>query len=147
MKCIETFYQATMRAIFLIIAVPTFSLAGMHIDNTFRFSSDEIVKFIALFIVSLAGGISSAFIKTSFDKNMTYPNLAKIWVGTALGTVSGLMMMEYFKLGLFSSLLPSLLIASLGAPIMVFYLVWFGNEEMQAEIKKKLKDKIGMNRE
>lgn len=146
MNQIESFWQATMRALFILIAFPAFSLAGAQIDNNLRLGHEDLVKFIALFIVSLSGGISSAFIRTSFDKSMSYPHLAKVWVGTSIGTVSGLLMLEYFKMGLFSSLLPSLLIASLGAPIMVFYLIWFANEEMQTEIKEKIKEKVGMNK-
>ena len=146
MKRIETIYQATMRALFVLIALPTFTLAGMKLDSTLQVDSEQAFKFIALFVTAFAGGISSVFVKTSFDTNMNHPNAAKIWVGTCLGTTSGLLALEQLSFGLFSILLPVFVIASLGAPIMVFYLMWLSNEETQAEIKEKIKEKVGMKK-
>lgn len=118
----------------------------MKLDSTLQVDSEQAFKFIALFITAFAGGISSVFVKTSFDANMNYPNAAKIWVGTCLGTASGLLVLEQLSFGLFSILLPVFVIASLGAPIMVFYLMWLSNEETQAEIKEKIKEKVGMKK-
>lgn len=146
MTKIETFYQATMRFLFILISLPTFTLAGVQLDNTLQIDSEYVLKLVSLFIISIAGGVSSSFIKTSFDESMKSPAISKILIGAFLGTTSGLLMVEQFNLGFFSTLLPVFVVASLAAPIMVFYLSWFSNKETQEEIKAKIKERMGVDK-
>jgi len=146
MTQIETFYQATMRFLFILISLPTFTFAGVKLDNTLQIDSEYVLKLSSLFIISIAGGISSSFIRTSFDESMKNPAISKILIGAFLGTTSGLLMVEQFNLGFFSTLLPVFVVASLAAPIMVFYLSWFSNKETQEEIKAKIKERMGVDK-
>lgn len=147
---IESFKQALMRTLFLFLAMPTFVMAGVKIDNTISIDAGLTIKFISIVIASLCGGISSTFVNTSFDDGIKHPNLFKIFVGTTLGTCSGMLILDQFSFGIFSMVLPIFIIASLGAPIMVFYLMWLSNPETQAEIKEQIKqkvrDKLGVNK-
>lgn len=143
MNTINNIKQAFLRMLFLFISLPAVTWAGVKIDNVVVIDQDLTVKIISIFLAALAGGISSSFVKTSFDENAKYPIVFKIFVGVFLGGFSGLVALEHFSLGIFTLLLPSFIIASLGAPIMVFYLLWLSDAETQAEIKDKIKDKIG----
>lgn len=142
-KQISTFYQAFMRTLFLLICLPAVTWAGVKVDNVLVIDQNLTLKIISIFVAALFGGISSSFVKTSFDDNLKSPIIAKIFAGICLGGFSGLIALEHFGLGIFTILLPSFIIASLGAPIMVFYLLWLSDAETQAEIKEKIKDKIG----
>ncbi len=142
-KQISTFYQAFMRTLFLLICLPAVTWAGVKVDNVLVIDQNLTLKIISIFVAALAGGISSSFVKTSFDDNAKYPVIFKMFVGLFLGGFSGLVALEHFGLGIFTLLLPSFLIASLGAPIMVFYLLWLSDAETQTEIKEQIKNKIG----
>ena len=142
MKSIKSIKQATMRALFIFVSMPAVTWAGMKVDNTLQVDQSMVVKIIALFLASFCGGVSSTFVKTSFDDGMSYPRVAKIWIGTCLGAFSGLIALDQFSFGIFSIILPTFIIASLGAPIMVFYLMWLSNPETQAEIKEQIKQKV-----
>lgn len=130
--------------------MPAVTWAGMRIDKHIEIDQGLSLKVIALLFASICGGISSLFVETSFDKNMKYPNLAKVFIGTCLGTCSGLLFVDQLQFGIFSIVLPTFIVASLGAPIMVFYLMWLSSPETQAEIKeqitKKVKDKFGVDK-
>lgn len=141
MKVIKSFKQATLRALFILISMPAVTWAGVKIDNTLEFDTGMIVKIVSLFLASFCGGVSSLFVNTSFDQSMKNPRLAKIWIGTFLGAFSGLIALDYFNFGIFTILLPTFFVASLGAPIMVFYLMWLSDPETQAEIKESIKAK------
>jgi len=149
-KTIRSLKQALMRTIFLFISMPTIVWAGVKIDNTISIDAGITIKAICIALASLCGGISSTFVNTSFDDGIKRPNLFKIFVGTCLGTCSGFLILDQFNLGIFSMILPTFIIASLGAPIMVFYLMWLSNPETQAEIKEQIKqkvrDKLGVNK-
>ena len=142
MKVISNIRQALVRTLFILLSMPAVTWAGVKIDNTLTIDYTLSLKVIALFIASLCGGISSTFVKTSFDDGINYPNLFKIFVGTCLGTCIGLAVIDNFSLGIFSIILPVFIVASLGAPIMVFYLMWLSNPETQAEIKEQIKQKV-----
>ena len=142
MKVISDFKQATHRALFILLCMPAATMAGFKIDDTFTIDSTISIKVIALFITSLCGGISSTFVKTSFDDGIAHPNLFKVFVGACLGTASGLLVVDNFNFGVFSIMLPVFVVASLGAPIMVFYLMWLSNPETQLEIKEQIKQKV-----
>ena len=142
MKVISNIRQAIVRTLFILLSMPAVTWAGVKIDNTLTIDHTLSLKVIALFITSLCGGISSTFFKTSFDDGINYPNLFKIFVGTFLGTCAGLAVIDNSTLGIFSIILPVFIVASLGAPIMVFYLMWLSNPETQAEIKEQIKQKV-----
>ena len=142
MKVISNIRQAIVRTLFILLSMPAVTWAGVEIDNTLTIDHALSLKVIALFIASLCGGMSSTFVKTSFDDGINYPNLFKIFVGTCLGTCTGLAVIDNFSLGIFSIILPVFIVASLGAPIMVFYLMWLSNPETQAEIKEQIKQKV-----
>lgn len=150
MRVISDFKQATYRVFFILLCMPAATIAGFKIDNTLTIDSTLSIKVVSLFLASLCGGISSTFVKTSFDDGIKHPNLFKIFVGACLGTCSGLLVIDSFNFGLFSIMLPVFVVASLGAPIMVFYLMWLSNPETQAEIKEQIKqkvrDKLGVNK-
>lgn len=150
MKSISDVKQATLRALFIFLSMPAVTWAGVKIDNTLDIDTTLILKIASLLVASFWGGVSSALIPTSFDQNMPSPKFTKIWIGTALGLIVGLTMLMHFNFGLFASLLPSFIVGSLGAPIMVFYLMWLSNPETQAEIKeqikKKVQDKLGVSK-
>lgn len=131
-----------MRALFIFMSMPAVTWAGVKIDNTFSIDHTLSIKILALFISAFVGGVSSTFVETSFDSNMRYPRLAKIWIGTFLGGFSGLIALDYFSLGIFTIILPTYVVATLGAPIMVFYLMWLSNPETQVEIKETIKQKV-----
>ena len=114
MKVIKSFKQATLRALFIFISMPAVTWAGVKIDNTLEFDTGIIVKTVSLFLASFCGGISSLFVNTSFDQSMKNPRLAKIWIGTFLGAFSGLIALDYFALGIFTVILPTFVIATLG---------------------------------
>lgn len=147
MKVISNARQATLRTFFILISIPTMAFAGVTIDESLDIDTNFIIKIALIFIASFWGGVSSALIPTSFDSNMPNPKFTKIWIGTALGSLSGWGLLSHFNLGLFAATLPSFVIGSLGAPIMVFYLMWFSSAEAQAElrevIKQKVREKIG----
>lgn len=142
MKVISNIRQALVRTLFILLSMPAVTWAGVKIDNTLTIDHTLSLKVIALFIASLCGGISSTFVKTSFDDGIKCPNLFKVFVGTCLGTCTGLAVIDNFSLGIFSIILPVFIVASLGAPIMVFYLMWLSNPETQAEIKEQIKQKV-----
>ena len=143
MRAISNIKQALLRTLFLFISLPTVTWAGIKIDNTISIDQDLTIKILSLFLAAFVGGVSSSFVATSFDNGVRYPILFKIFVGTFLGAFSGLIALDYFALGIFTVILPTFVIATLGAPIMVFYLMWLSDAETQAEIKEKIKDKIG----
>ena len=143
MRAISNIKQALLRTLFLFISLPTVTWAGIKIDNTISIDQDLTIKILSLFLAAFVGGVSSSFVATSFDNVVRYPVLFKIFVGTFLGAFSGLIALDYFALGIFTVILPTFVIATLGAPIMVFYLMWLSDAETQAEIKEKIKDKIG----
>lgn len=122
--------------------MPAVTYAGVKLDSTLQLDHTLAMKVIALFIASFCGGVSSLFIHTSFDQNMKNPRLAKVWIGTFLGAFSGLIALDQFSFGIFSIILPTFVIASLGAPIMVFYLMWLSDPATQAEIKEEILQKI-----
>lgn len=142
MKVISNFRQATLRALFILISMPVVTWAGVKVDNVLTIDHTLSLKIISLFIASLCGGISSTFVKTSFDDGIKHASIFKVFVGLCLGTCSGMMVIDNFNFGIFSILLPTFIIASLGAPIMVFYLMWLSNPETQAEIKEQIKQKV-----
>ena len=142
MKVISDIRQAIVRTLLILLSMPAVTWAGVKIDNTLTIDHTLSLKVITLFIASLCGGISSTFVKTSFDDGINHPNLFKIFVGTCLGTCTGLAVIDNFSLGIFSIILPVFIVASLGAPIMVFYLMWLSNPETQAEIKEQIKQKV-----
>lgn len=143
MKVISNIKQAFLRTLFLFISLPAVTWAGVKVDNVVVIDQNLTFKIFSIFLAALAGGISSSFVKTSFDDNAKHPIVFKIFVGLFLGGFSGLIALEHFGLGIFTLLLPTFVIASLGAPIMVFYLLWLSDAETQAEIKEKIKEKIG----
>lgn len=143
MKVISNIRQAFLRTLFLFISLPAVTWAGVKADNVIVIDQNLTMKIVFIFISALAGGISSSFVKTSFDDNAKHPIAFKIFVGLFLGGFSGLIALEHFGLGIFTLLLPTFVIASLGAPIMVFYLLWLSDAETQSEIKDKIKQKIG----
>lgn len=143
MRAISNIKQALLRTLFLFISLPTVTWAGIKIDNTISIDQDLTIKILSLFFAAFVGGVSSSFVATSFDNGVRYPVLFKIFVGTFLGAFSGLIALDYFALGIFTVILPTFVIATLGAPIMVFYLMWLSDAETQAEIKEKIKDRIG----
>lgn len=122
--------------------MPAVTWAGIKIDNRIELDHGLTLKVFALILASICGGVSSLFVETSFDKNMKYPNLAKVFIGSCLGTCSGLLFVDQLQFGIFSIVLPTFIIASLGAPLMVFYLMWLSNPETQAEIKEQIKQKV-----
>ena len=142
MKVISNIRQALVRTLFILLSMPAVTWAGVKIDNTLTIDHTLSLKVIALFIASLCGGISSTFVKTSFDDGIKCPNLFKVFVGACLGTCTGLAVIDNFSLGIFSIILPVFIVASLGAPIMVFYLMWLSSPETQAEIKEQIKQKV-----
>ena len=142
MKVISNIRQALVRTLFILLSMPAVTWAGVKIDNTLTIDHTLSLKVIGLFIASLCGGISSTFVKTSFDDGIKCPNLFKVFVGTCLGTCAGLAVIDNSTLGIFSIILPVFIVASLGAPIMVFYLMWLSNPETQAEIKEQIKQKV-----
>lgn len=123
--------------------MPTVTLAGATLDDKFNIDETLGLKVACLFIAAFAGGVSSSFVQTSFDDSVKYPRIFKVFVGTFLGAFSGLIALEHFQLGLFTILLPTFVMASLGAPIMVFYLMWMSSAETQAEIKEHIKEMVG----
>ena len=143
MRAISSIKQALLGTLFLFISLPTVTWAGIKIDNAISIDQDLTIKILSLFVAAFVGGVSSSFVATSFDNGVRYPILFKIFVGTFLGAFSGLLALDYFALGIFTLILPTFVIATLGAPIMVFYLMWLSDAETQAEIKEKIKDKIG----
>lgn len=142
MKAISNINQAFLRTLFLFISLPAVTWAGVKMDNVVTIDQNLTIKIASIFIAALVGGISSSFVKTSFDENSKHPIIFKIFVGLFLGGFSGLMALEHLGLGIFTLLLPTFVIASLGAPIMVFYLLWLSDAETQAEIKDKIKQKV-----
>lgn len=134
--------QAFLRTVFIFLTMPTATWAGMKLDKAVVFDNILLFKVIALTVASLCGGISSTFVKTSFDDGIKHPNIFKVFVGTLLGTGSGLLVLDNFNFGIFSIFLPTYIIASLGAPIMVFYLMWLSKPETQAEIKEQIARKV-----
>ena len=149
-KFIRSFKQAVLRTIFIFISMPAVTWAGMKMDKEIEVDNLLVFKIIALFVASLCGGISSTFVKTSFDDGINHPNTFKILVGVCLGTFGGLAILDNSSFGIFSIILPTFVVASLGAPIMVFYLMWLSNAETQAEIKenilKVVRDKLGVGK-
>ena len=143
MLAISNIKQALLGTLFLFISLPTVTWAGIKIDNAISIDQDLTIKILSLFVAAFVGGVSSSFVATSFDNGVRYPILFKIFVGTFLGAFSGLLTLDHFALGIFTLILPTFVIATLGAPIMVFYLMWLSDAETQAEIKEKIKDKIG----
>ena len=139
MKIISSAKQAMYRTLFILVAMPSSTIAGIGLDKTIENDPTLAMRIIALFVVSLCGGVSSTFVKTMFDDGIKHPNLFKIFVGTCLGTTSGLLIIDNFSFGIFSIMLPVFVLASLGAPIMVFYLMWLSNPETQEEIKEVIK--------
>ena len=142
MRAISNIKQALLGTLFLFISLPTVTWAGIKIDNAISIDQDLTIKVLSLFLAAFVGGVSSSFVATSFDNGVRYPVLFKIFVGTFLGAFSGLIALDYFALGIFTLILPTFVMATLGAPIMVFYLMWLSDAETQAEIKEKIKDKI-----
>ncbi len=138
MKVISSPKQALLRACFLLLCLPSVTWAGMKMDNTIEIDQTVAVKVIALIIASFSGGVSSALIPTTFDRSMPYPKVTKIWVGTAIGVLFGLMLTFHLEYGIFMTALPTFVMGSLGAPIMVFYLMWLSSAETQAEIKEEI---------
>jgi len=122
--------------------MPAAAIAGTYIDKSMEIDNGFVVKIVALILSSLMGGISSTFVKTTFDDGIKNPNLAKIFIGTCLGTLSGMAALDNSTFGIFSIALPVFVVASLGAPIMVFYLMWLSNPETQAEIKESITQKV-----
>lgn len=149
MTCLSTPIDALKRAIFLIVSIPAVAWAGIKFDNALVIDQTESFKFAVLILASIAGGISSAFVRTSFDGSVKHPAIFKIFVGTFLGFLTSMVIQDFFGLGFFSILLLGFFISSLGAPIMVFYLMWLSNAETQEEIKEsikqKVREKLGMN--
>jgi len=115
LKAISNLKQAVMRTIFILISMPAVTWAGVRLDNTINIDQTMTIKVISLFIAAFVGGVSSLFIHTSFDENMKYPRLAKIWIGTFLGAFSGLIALDQLSLGIFTIILPTFVVASLGA--------------------------------
>lgn len=142
MKVISNVRQATLRTFFILISIPTMAYAGVTIDNSLDIDTTFVITMALIFVASFWGGVSSALIPTSFDANMPNPKFTKIWIGTALGSLSGWGLLTHFNLGLFAATLPSFIVGSLGAPIMVFYLMWFSSAETQAELKEMIKQKV-----
>ncbi len=134
--------QALMRTIFIFICWPAAAIAGMQIDKSVAIDHVFFIKLIGLLIASILGGISSTFVSTSFDDGIKHPKMFKILVGACLGTFSGMMALDNSSLGIFSIVLPVFIVATLGAPIMVFYLMWLSNPETQAEIKEQITQKV-----
>lgn len=131
-----------MRTLFIFISWPAAAIAGMQIDKTVVIDHSLVIKLVCLLVASLLGGISSTFVNTSFDDGIKHPHLFKIIVGTCLGTFSGMMVLDNSGFGIFSMVLPVFVVATLGAPIMVFYLMWLSNPETQAEIKEQIRQKV-----
>ena len=147
---LKNLHQAVFYTVLLGLLTPALTYAGIRIDNTIAIDAQLSLKVIAMAVAALFGGIASIFINTSFDEHMKHPAIAKIFIGFCLGLASALMVFEQFNLGLFSLILPTFAIASLGAPLMVFYLMWLSNPQTQAEIKEaikqKVRDKLGANK-
>lgn len=122
--------------------MPTATLAGVKMDNAIEIDQNLVIKIASIFIAALAGGISSAFVATSFDANSKHPVLMKIFVGFFIGGFSGLVALDFFELGVFTLLLPTYVVGTLGAPVMVFYILWLSDAETQAEIKEQIKQKV-----
>lgn len=141
-KSIKSIKQAVLRTFFIFISMPAVAAAGMHIDKSIPVDQGLMAKIIALIFVSLLGGVSSTFVSTSFDEGIKHPNLFKIVVGTCLGTFSAMMVLDNSSFGIFSIILPAYFVATLGAPLMVFYLMWLSNPETQAEIKEQITQKV-----
>lgn len=150
MTRLSTPIDALKRAIFLIFSIPAVAWAGIKFDNALVIDQTESFKFAVLILASVAGGISSAFVRTSFDDSVKHPAIFKIFVGSFIGFFAAMAIKEFIDLGFFSVLLLGFFISSLGAPIMSFYLMWISNAETQAEIKEaikqKVRDKLGVNK-
>ena len=145
-KSIKSIRQALLRTLFIFISMPAAAIAGMQIDKNIEIDNGFVVKSIALLIASLCGGISSTFVKTTFDSGMSNPSIAKVFIGTCLGTFSGMAALDNSSFGIFSIALPTFFVASLGAPLMVFYLMWLSDPETQAEIKETITEKVRLKR-
>lgn len=146
MAKLMTIKQAIIWTLGLLLSAPALAFAGVKLDNTINIDAGLSLKVGAMFLTALAGGISSTFINTSFDANMKHPALAKIWIGACLGLVGSMFIFERFELGLFTILLPTFALASLGAPIMVFYLMWISKPDNQAELIETIKDIVRIKR-
>lgn len=138
MRKLLTMKQNLTASALLAVILPATAWAGIRIDGTTSIDAALSLKVAAIFVASLVGGISSAFIATAFDANMKHPTTAKIFIGTCLGLFVGAFIFEHFQLGLFAALLPSYFVATLGAPILVFYLMWISDPQTQAELKEEI---------